>query len=266
MRIGIHSGIPRSAHKANAGGGAADLPSTWDPFELWDGNKGITTATGVSAWAGQISATGSIQSTPGNQPAYDASDSVFNSQGSATFDGSGDVLQVDTADLSLLNQRFFHDDTTDWEILMVMSVPTGAPTGRTIIGTGTQDGATGFAFSYRGSNTLRCNLQNGATRIARATTAASAVVPDAAQLLRLNYNTTSKLLSLTIDAVTATDTSTAVVDTGDAQGSLAFSATGAPLSNAQVGVAYVFISKTIADASRKSEQNTYFNTRYGTSA
>jgi hypothetical protein len=61
-----------------------------------DGDKGITIATGVSAWADQSGGTShdAVQANTTLQPAYSASDATFNEHGSVTPDGVDDYMQI----------------------------------------------------------------------------------------------------------------------------------------------------------------------------
>ena len=76
---------------AGAGGGYA---GTWTPSDLngiiewWDADEGITTETGVSAWAGQMGNLDAAQATASRQPAFSTGPNKV------TGDGVDDVLQI----------------------------------------------------------------------------------------------------------------------------------------------------------------------------
>lgn len=264
MRTGIHSGIPRSAHRNNAGAPAVS-PADWNPFEYWDADEGVTIGTGVSAWAGRVNGWGFVQSTPANQPTLSAADAGWNSRDVIQYDGTNDALHLDTADLSLVNQRFFHDDTTDWELLLPFMVVTGAANNGYLFATGAVFATTGIFAQFRTGNTeLRIGIQNGATAVATLSTGSSSVILNTAQFLRLNYTTSTRVLSAKIDSGTpVTATGTGPVATGDAEGSLCISARVAGTTPLADEGPHLFTSKTKADAGTTTEQTTYYDDRYG---
>lgn len=89
----------RIATVAGAGSPAPVTPVTIFGSQLqewWRADLGITVATGVSSWLGQVSGTDFAQGTGANQPAYDATGGP-NGTAKMTFDGSNDSLAATLA-------------------------------------------------------------------------------------------------------------------------------------------------------------------------
>src|SRR5690606_7223351 len=88
-------------------------PATWSTFEHWDGDEDAS----VSSWVGQTAGIKFVQATSGDQPTYDAADSNWNGKGAFTH-GADDHFEVDTGDLALSAQSFWHDGTTSYSLAM----------------------------------------------------------------------------------------------------------------------------------------------------
>ena len=95
-----------------SGGGRADVGDAPQTNLVWHfrADVGITEATGVSAWLDQVAETYSLtQATSGNQPSYDATETVgtLANAGAMTFDGSNDVLESTDVKVAAVPHHIF---------------------------------------------------------------------------------------------------------------------------------------------------------------
>ncbi|MEC3875654.1 beta strand repeat-containing protein, partial [Chryseobacterium salviniae] len=172
---GIGASQTASISGCAAPGGVLNGLTRWHKADA-----GVTTATGVSAWVDQSSATTISQATAANQPVYNTTANLINFNSTITFDGSNDDLLNNISGLpqGATASTFYFVDR-----------PTASNTSRYAFGYGATSGTASFQAGPAGTFTTK---QGGGSAFASQTNAYTVNIPS---ITRTGYDGTRAYLS-----------------------------------------------------------------------
>lgn len=233
---------------AGASGSApATGPDTWDPWHYWDAADAVDAAD--FAWPSNNGASFS-QTTDASEPTVGSS-ADWNGKQVVTL-GTSDLIELDTGDVSLVDQRFFHDGSTSWYAAILVE-PTSA-SNKSFLYTRLSSGS-GFYLETQPSNGVLFRVYNGSSAVGLLTTSGPTLSPSVPHIIEIQMDISANVIR-------------AAIDGGDwiSSGAMGTLATGDPANPLRLGagaadqgrVAYVFVSKTIPDAARRKEILDYF--------
>jgi len=237
-------------------------PATWSTFEHWDGDEDAS----VSSWVGQTAGIKFVQATSGDQPTYDAADSNWNGKGAFTH-GADDHFEVDTGDLALSAQSFWHDGTTSYSLAMPF-ISDETTLQRTLIGTNTGTttdvGFNVFNRSSAGNRWVRFTVYNVGASLGFVTTATDSVVPGQKHLLFIRYNHSTNQIWIAIDdgAWSSPTTLSGTPSSGNPTGTLTIMAGTGGATGLTGENPALWIGKYAIDDTRRAEIIAYYNTKY----
>lgn len=227
----------------------------------WVADTNVTTPGGaVSAWD-SVSGISATQGTAGSRPAHSNTNANWNNLPAITGDG-GDSLLVDVAEWSLANQRFFHDNTSDWEIQMPYRA-SSLPSNRGVLGNNDAMGPTvpGFTFRTYVTGAIAASLSNGSAQTETLTS--SLISAGTKYVIGARYNATTRLLQASIDGVFALgDTCSFTPSTSNSTYSMRLFSAGNGNTPCYGSTPDIMIAKRILSTNERTNLINYWSTKY----
>ena len=241
---------------SSAGGALLEGPDAWEPWHYWDAVNAVDSTD--FDWPSNNGAS-FVQTVDADEPGVIASDANWNSNAIVQIKDATDAAELDAADVSLTDQRFLHDGTSDWFVAIPFLQNDTAQ--RYIF-----DSTAGFTGP--GIN-ARPGASAGYVRVSICTTGGTALAvfnisgqtSATPHLLFLKYDSGSDTVYGALDGGAWTSQGlSGTKATGDAATTLTIGNGGA--AAAQTEIPFLFISKTIPSAAREEEILSYHLDRF----